>query len=142
MGLMNHFHFLLAETTRSLHYTDWSEWSVCNRHCSQNRVKRCRVESKCGNSVLRVSSFVSLSYTLDCSIFEMHNRWTLFFIRRNEVVTTREKVGDEDANRERNEGTNAKMNDCMFCRSVYYIFNHKNIFKLGFHFPVTIETEI
>ncbi|XP_015605863.1 plasminogen isoform X2 [Cephus cinctus] len=33
-------------------WTDWSEWSVCDRRCTQNRVRRCRSE-KCSTAVLR-----------------------------------------------------------------------------------------
>lgn len=39
--------------TKSFYYTNWSEWSVCDRHCTQNRVRRCRVKKKCGTTVLR-----------------------------------------------------------------------------------------
>ncbi|XP_020279733.1 venom prothrombin activator vestarin-D2 isoform X2 [Pseudomyrmex gracilis] len=35
------------------HFTGWSEWSVCNRHCKQNRVRRCRSRKVCGNTILR-----------------------------------------------------------------------------------------
>ncbi|XP_066586306.1 coagulation factor X isoform X2 [Prorops nasuta] len=40
-------------SSRSLHFTNWSEWSVCDRHCMQNRVKRCRTKTVCGTTVLR-----------------------------------------------------------------------------------------
>ncbi|KAF7410331.1 hypothetical protein HZH68_004712 [Vespula germanica] len=35
------------------YFTNWSEWSVCDRHCSQNRVRRCMTKSQCGTTVLR-----------------------------------------------------------------------------------------
>ncbi|XP_076246579.1 vitamin K-dependent protein C [Calliopsis andreniformis] len=39
--------------TKSSYFTNWSEWSVCDRHCTQNRVRRCRVKKKCGTTILR-----------------------------------------------------------------------------------------
>ncbi|OAD61317.1 Coagulation factor X [Eufriesea mexicana] len=35
------------------YFTNWSEWSVCDRHCTKNRVRRCRVKKKCGTTVLK-----------------------------------------------------------------------------------------
>ncbi|XP_014234130.1 coagulation factor VII [Trichogramma pretiosum] len=34
-------------------FTDWSDWSVCDRNCMQNRIKKCRAPSQCANSLLR-----------------------------------------------------------------------------------------
>ncbi|XP_076636759.1 uncharacterized protein LOC143349409 [Colletes latitarsis] len=34
-----------------LFFTNWSEWSVCDRHCTQNRVRRCRAKNKCGSTI-------------------------------------------------------------------------------------------
>ncbi|KAI4472572.1 hypothetical protein M0802_008841 [Mischocyttarus mexicanus] len=41
------------ESSKLSHFTNWSEWSVCDRHCSQNRVRICMTKSHCGNTVLR-----------------------------------------------------------------------------------------
>lgn len=40
-------------STRSSFFTNWSEWSVCDRHCTQNRVRRCRLKKKCGTTIHR-----------------------------------------------------------------------------------------
>lgn len=40
-------------STKLSYFTNWSEWSVCDRHCTQNRVRRCRMKKKCGTRVLR-----------------------------------------------------------------------------------------
>ncbi|XP_076662265.1 uncharacterized protein LOC143365721 [Halictus rubicundus] len=40
-------------STRSSFFTNWSEWSVCDRHCTQNRVRRCRLKKKCGSTIHR-----------------------------------------------------------------------------------------
>ncbi|XP_076281626.1 uncharacterized protein LOC143209612 isoform X2 [Lasioglossum baleicum] len=40
-------------STRSDFFTNWSEWSVCDRHCTQNRVRRCRLKKKCGTTIHR-----------------------------------------------------------------------------------------
>ncbi|CAK9816871.1 Serine protease 1 [Anthophora plagiata] len=40
-------------STKLSYFTNWSEWSVCDRHCTQNRVRRCRVKKRCGNTILR-----------------------------------------------------------------------------------------
>ncbi|XP_058802251.1 transmembrane protease serine 7-like [Phymastichus coffea] len=34
-------------------YTNWSDWSVCDRYCQQNRVKRCQLRERCGRTILR-----------------------------------------------------------------------------------------
>ncbi|CAB0034188.1 unnamed protein product [Trichogramma brassicae] len=39
-------------------FTDWSDWSVCDRNCMQNRIKKCRAPSQCANSLLRVNDEV------------------------------------------------------------------------------------
>lgn len=39
--------------TKLSHFTSWSEWSVCGRHCTQNRIRRCRSKKNCGTTVLR-----------------------------------------------------------------------------------------
>nr|XP_034183762.1 urokinase-type plasminogen activator isoform X1 [Osmia lignaria] len=41
------------KSTKLSYYTNWSEWSVCDRHCTQNRVRRCRLKKKCGSTILR-----------------------------------------------------------------------------------------
>ncbi|KAM0728427.1 Serine protease 1 [Formica fusca] len=41
------------KATKLSHFTNWSEWSVCDRHCTQNRVRRCRTKKDCGSTVLR-----------------------------------------------------------------------------------------
>ncbi|XP_017876530.2 transmembrane protease serine 11A isoform X2 [Ceratina calcarata] len=41
------------KSRKLMHFTNWSEWSVCDRHCTQNRVRRCRVKKKCGTTILR-----------------------------------------------------------------------------------------
>nr|XP_012148872.1 PREDICTED: vitamin K-dependent protein C isoform X1 [Megachile rotundata]XP_012148873.1 PREDICTED: vitamin K-dependent protein C isoform X1 [Megachile rotundata] len=41
------------KSTKLSYYTNWSEWSVCDRHCTQNRVRRCRLKKKCGTTILR-----------------------------------------------------------------------------------------
>ncbi|XP_011308006.1 chymotrypsinogen B isoform X2 [Fopius arisanus] len=38
---------------KSSYFTQWSEWSVCDRHCSQNRVKICKIKKKCGTTIIR-----------------------------------------------------------------------------------------
>lgn len=40
-------------STKLSYFTNWSEWSVCDRHCTQNRVRRCRVKKKCSTTILR-----------------------------------------------------------------------------------------
>ncbi|XP_014609946.1 PREDICTED: coagulation factor VII isoform X1 [Polistes canadensis] len=42
-----------SESSKLSYFTNWSEWSVCDRHCSQNRVRRCMTKSQCGTTVLR-----------------------------------------------------------------------------------------
>lgn len=42
-------------STKLSYFTNWSEWSVCDRHCTQNRVRRCREKKKCGTTILKVS---------------------------------------------------------------------------------------
>ncbi|XP_043525382.1 plasminogen isoform X1 [Frieseomelitta varia] len=42
-----------SRATKLSYFTNWSEWSVCDRHCTQNRVRRCRVKKKCSNTILR-----------------------------------------------------------------------------------------
>ncbi|XP_011140391.2 coagulation factor X isoform X1 [Harpegnathos saltator] len=46
-------HLPKNRATKPSHFTGWSEWSVCDRHCTQNRVKRCRSKKDCGTTVLR-----------------------------------------------------------------------------------------
>ncbi|EFN72139.1 Coagulation factor X [Camponotus floridanus] len=41
------------KATKLSHFTSWSEWSVCDRYCTQNRVRRCRLKENCGSTVLR-----------------------------------------------------------------------------------------
>ncbi|KAJ8668829.1 hypothetical protein QAD02_000088 [Eretmocerus hayati] len=41
------------ETLELVGFTDWSDWSVCDRYCYQNRIRRCRSEGKCGSTILR-----------------------------------------------------------------------------------------
>lgn len=46
-------HHHVEPVHKSLNFFEWSEWSVCDRRCRQNRVKRCRVKKKCGNNILK-----------------------------------------------------------------------------------------
>ncbi|XP_046421663.1 plasminogen-like isoform X1 [Neodiprion fabricii] len=41
------------KSSKILHFSEWSEWSVCSNHCTQNRVRRCQAKKKCGTTVLR-----------------------------------------------------------------------------------------
>ncbi|OXU30085.1 hypothetical protein TSAR_004174 [Trichomalopsis sarcophagae] len=41
-------------------FTSWSDWSLCDRYCSQNRVKKCRAKKKCGNAVIRFRMRISV----------------------------------------------------------------------------------
>ncbi|RLU22998.1 hypothetical protein DMN91_005276 [Ooceraea biroi] len=46
-------HLSRTALTKLSHFTSWSEWSVCNRHCTQNRVRKCRWKKNCGTTVLK-----------------------------------------------------------------------------------------
>ncbi|XP_063977925.1 prostasin-like isoform X2 [Diachasmimorpha longicaudata] len=47
-GLVGH-----SPIHKSPYFTGWSEWSVCDRHCFQNRVKICKISKKCGTTIIR-----------------------------------------------------------------------------------------
>ncbi|XP_011500190.1 PREDICTED: coagulation factor IX [Ceratosolen solmsi marchali] len=43
----------VQDTSEIVEFTSWSDWSVCDRYCFQNRVKKCRVRKKCGNTIMK-----------------------------------------------------------------------------------------
>ncbi|XP_033210972.1 coagulation factor X isoform X3 [Belonocnema kinseyi] len=49
----DHQHTNFNQIWKLLHFADWGEWSVCNRHCTQNRVRKCRPKQTCGTVMIR-----------------------------------------------------------------------------------------
>ncbi|KAI4478802.1 hypothetical protein M0804_011548 [Polistes exclamans] len=78
-----------SESSKLSYFTNWSEWSVCDRHCSQNRVRRCMTKSQCGTTVLRVSVNVIEVVIITIKIF-------IIFDRKNVLANTREKDEEKD----------------------------------------------
>lgn len=89
-----------AGATKPSHFTDWSEWSVCDRHCTQNRVKRCRSRKDCGTTVLRVSTQNDVHRgTANGFFWIRHLSWR----RKSAAASTRER-DDEDGASNANVG--------------------------------------
>lgn len=80
-------------STKLSYFTNWSEWSVCDRHCTQNRVRRCREKKKCGTTILKVSSWI---FHFIANIIIQYSIYIILY-RKKELVNTIEKVDGEGA---------------------------------------------